>query len=217
MDALLGILIVVVGLVAVGILAVGDPARVGVAGTLLGGVVGFLSAYLIERSRRRIDQSRRFEEQRRSAYVRLIEAGNEVEQVIRDRHIKVWAQRARPDLEHVIPPRPDFSKVAVLEAEVELLGKVGAYVGMILFTAALKMLDVAAEPTQTDDDAVWERRWNEASRAVIHERGAFIDAAKRDLDLPTGVMTKWQERRWRLRKRLRLAPRAKPKPSEPAE
>lgn len=185
-----------------------SDAWIPVIGTLAGALLGFLSSYVIERSRRRYERSRRFEGERRAAIVRLIEAADQIERWIRDRNIELWARAKYPERVVEVRPAPDFSKVDLAVAEIAILSRFSLEVAASLYRMNLQTLDSASH--EQDDEA--EKAWSDASSGVIHARTQFIRAAKRDLDLPTGVMGRWQNRVWKLRKRLGLTPRAKSTP-----
>jgi len=198
------ILIVIVGLTVLGgsILAFGDPSRVGVAGTLLGGVLGFVTALGIERFRQRNEAAHRFEQERRAVYVGMIESGNEIEQQTRDRMTALAMHRHEPDLkpEVPIPPDSDYAKIEVAAAEIQLLAPISVAMQAKLYLEAVRELDfttiryaVGAGIRQDVEDSFLT-----ASEALINARQEFLRAAHRDLDLPTGVTTTWQERLWRL-------------------
>jgi hypothetical protein len=55
--------------------------------------------------------------------------------------------------------------------------------------------------------------WSTGSSTLSDARRSFLASAKANLDVPTGVMSKWEERRWRLMQRLGLAPQPKSKAS----
>jgi hypothetical protein len=204
-----------------------SEAWVGVVGTLLGVSLGYVASYLIERERRRHDDAHRFDDERRAVYVRLIEAGREIEDQIIARRTVQQLRRDHPDfveqaegmrLEHPdvaamidVPARPDYAKLDVAFAEIQLLARIEVEMQATLFRLCLRQLEATSSVTADDSADRWATRWSEASSSVQNARRDFLRAAKADLELPTGVMTRRQARIWRLKQRLGLAPRAKPK------
>ena len=202
MDILIALLIAAITLGAGVVLVSGDATRVGVAGTLLGGVLGFATAFTLERYRRRHEDAHRFETERRALYVRLLEAVTEAEKTIRSRHVAASVKRERPDLDPEMPDRPDLDAVNVLTDEIEILAPFQVYAGATVLKNALSQLDYAVG--EEDEE------WNRVSDRLISDRRAFLKRAKADLGTPTGVMTTWQNRRYRVRKRLGLTRKKKP-------
>jgi hypothetical protein len=196
-----------------------SDAWVGVVGALL----GFAASFLIERSRRLYEAAHRFEADRRALYAEFMREAREIEERIRERRSRLELRREHPDLvadlERVrverpdlarlleVPERPDFGQLERLGDEIELLGARHIEFRASFFSFALSELGYAVENA---DEAGWEK----ASRELQGARREFVRAARRDLDLPSDVMTRWQERRWRLKKRLRLARRPRPAPTE---
>jgi hypothetical protein len=169
---------------------------------LIGVVIGFLVSYVNERSRRGYERGRRFEEQRRAAYVKFIEATGEAEKAIRARNLDLHLRRERPDMEVEVRPRPDSSKMELAEAEIVLLSRFSTRAAALMYRMSLETLDDASGPKPDDPE---ERKWRAASSDVIQRKDQFLDAAKKDLDLPLGLMTRRQVIVWRVRKRLGLA------------
>lgn len=201
------LLVAAITISAGAVLVAGDPSRVGVAGTLLGGVLGFATAFTIERYRRRHEDAHRFEQERRAVYVRLLEAVAVAEEVIRSRHVSVRIKRAHPELNPEMPDRPDLKAVDLLADEVEILAPFRVYAGATLLKMALSQLDYRVG--EEDEE------WNKRSSELISARSDFLKRAKADLGTPTGVMTRWQERRYRVKKRFGLA--QKKRPATPVE
>jgi hypothetical protein len=208
-----------------------DP-WIGLIGVAIGALIGFAGNWLTERSRRTHADSHRFEAEKRAAYVRLLEEVARFERQIRDREVERSARREiRRRMPNLAVPRDttaiwDFSTMEMAIAEVALLGRM--HVEMQATMLGFRVRDLAyasdhAHAADLDGQAgdsprpdPGDEAWHAASNALIEARTAFIRAAKRDLDLPSGVMSKWQSRRWRLKQRLRLAPRSKKTPSRPA-
>jgi hypothetical protein len=196
---------IIVG-VAAWLLAFGDKDRVGVAGTLLGGAAGFLFGWITERSRRAHEDAHRFEADRRVVYVRFLEAVDAVEKVVRSRGVAGAIKRDRPDLaDRVDMPEPaDTSGIALLVDEIQLLAPAFVYMSATIVRMALDTLDLAHDGP--------EEQWHLASAGLVEAQAEFLRRAKRDLRTPTGVMTRWQSRRYYVMKRLGLIrPRSKPK------
>jgi hypothetical protein len=206
------VVVLIAGLAAVGgwILAFGDPSRAGIAGALLGGVLGFASAYALDRSRRRHEAAHRFDEERRATYVRLIGAAGEYEQAVRDRYLAITRAPERPDLSIDRPPRVDLSELNLAVAEIELLSRSDVDRAAVIYLMQLGSLDTV--PYGEDDPEKVKWQWGEATHDVRTARRRFIEAARRDLDLPRTTMTWRQERVHRIRKRLGLVARAQRKP-----
>lgn len=204
MDLLLTLVLVAIASLAGGLLAFGDADRVGVAGTLLGGVLGFLTASVVERTRRRHEDAHRFEEERRAVYVRLLEAVSVAENRIRDREVHALVNPQFADEDADTPSRPDLNPVDLLVQEIRLLAPFGVYMSAVVFTNALSSLEDGVGADQ-------EKRRN-LSGDLYSARIRFVERAKVDLGTPSGVMSRWQERRHRPRRRLR---REKPKPNPP--
>jgi len=195
MDVILTLVLVAAMALAGGLLVFGGPDRVAVAGTLLGSL---LTAVLLERVRRRHEDTHRFEQERRAVYVRLLEAEAKAERVIRDRYIDAAILRDRPDLgtEITVPGRTDLDALRRAVDEIHLLAPMWVYMSAYMVQMTLEMMDDAA---LADDE-----KWHEGTSKEASARGEFLKRAKADLGAPTGVMTRWQERRWRLKKRLGL-------------
>jgi membrane protein implicated in regulation of membrane protease activity len=100
MDFILTVVLLAATALAGGLLVFGGPDRVAVAGTLLGSL---LTAMFLERLRLRSEDAHRFEQDRRAAYVRLLEAAGEAEKVIRERNLQAYVKRERPELPVEIP------------------------------------------------------------------------------------------------------------------
>jgi hypothetical protein len=198
-----------------------SDAWIPVVGTLLGGTLGFLASFLIERSRRRYDAAHRFEADRRALYGEFMREARGVEERIRERRTRVGIraefpdliddlprmQAERPDLAAIfeVPKNPDYGRIERLADEIELLGARNIEFRAAFFAYSLRELGY-------EDENADEAAWKKAADRLYDARRDFVRAAKRDLDLPSGVMTKWQERRWRLKMRLGLAPRPKAPP-----
>jgi hypothetical protein len=197
MDALIVLLVAAITISAGAVLVAGDPSRVGVAGTLLGGVLGFATAFTIERYRRRHEDAHRFEQERRAVYVRLLEAVAEAEEIIRSRRVPAWIKREHPELNPEMPDRPDLKAVDLLADEVEILAPFRVYAAATLLRMALSQLD--------DGVGEGDQEWFKRSGELTSARSDFLKRAKADLGTPTGVMTRWQERRYRVKKRFGLA------------
>jgi hypothetical protein len=200
-DLLLTLVLVAIASLAGGMLAFGEADRVGVAGTLLGGVLGFLTASAVERTRRGHEDAHRFEQERRAVYVRLLEAVSVAEDFIGDRRVAALVNREYTDLDPEMPSRPDLKPADLLVHEIRLLAPFSVYMSAYVFTGALSSLD--------DGVGADEEKWLKLSGDLFSARTLFVKRAKVDLGTPSGVMSGWQERRYRLRRRLR---REKPKP-----
>ena len=197
LDVAIGLAVLAVTAIAAWLLAFGDPDRVGVAGTLLGGIVGFLAAWLLERSRRAHEDAHRFEADRRVVYVRFLEAIAAAEKVVRSRGVTGSIKRDYPDLADRVdmPTAADTSAVELLVDEIRLLAPAWVYMSATMVKIALDTLDLAHDGPQEN--------WQTASSALISAQAEFLRRAKRDLGTPTGVMTRWQTRRYYFVKRLR--------------
>ncbi|HJP89297.1 MAG TPA: hypothetical protein VJ850_09715 [Candidatus Limnocylindrales bacterium] len=212
MAWLLAALLAVVTGVATWLLAFGDPDRIGVAGTLLGGVVGLVAGLMLDRERRRHDDSHRFEADRRLAYVKLLALADASEAQSRgrrlDREVRAEIAKRRPDMDlnEVAPIReaPKNREIDALADEIELLAPFGVY-------ASAQLLGIALDGLAYEADRDREP-WDDAAKRLRDSRRQFLKAAKRDLATPTGVMTPWQERRYRVRKFVgRVLPKRKPR------
>lgn len=191
-DLLLTLALVLIAALGAALLAFGGDSQVGVAGVLLGGVMGYLTASIAERSRRRNEDQHRFEDERRTAYVRMLEAAREYENYVRNRNVMLAIQREQPDLaERIeIPDWPDSTSMNLVVDEIELLAPFWTYSTAHMYSSALFSLAMA----EAD-----EERLAKAKAEVSEWKRKFLERAKDDLGTPTGVMTRWQERRWRLR------------------
>jgi hypothetical protein len=203
------VVLVVVTATAIWLLAVGDPDRVGVAGALLGGVVGFLAAWILEASRRGHEDAHRFEADRKALYARFLGAVADAEKITRSRGVEASVRRERPDLAHLIdmPDKPDTDPIGLMVDEIRLLAPFGVYASARVVEITLTSLDDAIDKPDAD--------WQKASHSLYDARTRFLKRAKDDLGTPTGVMTRWQERRYRAKKRLNaMRPTKKPPTSE---
>jgi len=205
-----------------------NDAWIGLVGVAIGAVIGFAGNWLTERSGRRHADAHRFEAEKQAVYVRIIAEAARLERQIRDQELDRAVQRQIhrrfPDqkLPRDTSDRADYSAYEMASAEVALLGRIQVEMSARLLVYALQNMEYASGQAYVAD--LRERgesanepnptapTWDAASTEFFSARTAFIKAAKRDLDVPTGVMSKWQERRWRRRKRIGLASR----PKEPA-
>lgn len=211
MDAILILLLVGVTAAAGWLLAFGDPGRVGVAGTLLGGVLGFLTGLLSERSRRRMEERRRFEQERRDLYVRFLAAAAKLELEIAG-HFGMARDIAR-NLSQDPPQQPyaDDSALSQLVDEIEIMAPVWVYDDARTVWHEINLLDAFVRfqfeenhPWNREKQyALWDSRWIDKRREVRSLRQKFILSAKRDLATPTGIAGPWAKRISRLRDRIR--------------
>jgi hypothetical protein len=97
--------------------------------------------------------------------------------------------------------RADLEAVRRTVEEIQLLAPLWVYLSALMVRMYLEQLD---------DWAVGpDEKWHEAGSELASARREFLERAKRDLGTPTGVMSRWQERRYRLRKKLGLVKRIK--------
>ena len=161
MDVILTLILIAAMALAGGLLLFGGPDQVAVAGTLLGGL---LTAVLLERVRRRHEDTHRFEQERRAVYVRLLEAEAKAERVIRDRYIQASILRERPDLAAKIkvPGRTDLDWVRRAVDEIHLLAPMWVYMSAYMVQMDLESMDEAA---LADDE-----KWHEHVRRSLSPR-----------------------------------------------
>jgi hypothetical protein len=157
--------------------------------------------------------------------VRIIEEAARLERRIRDQEVDRAVQREihRKFSDRKLPrdtgDRADYSAFEIASAEVALLARIQVEMAARLLVYALQNMEYASGQAyvadlrergeSTDEPDPNAPTWEAASSEFLSARMAFIRAAKRDLDVPTGVMPRWQNRLWRLRRRLGLAPRPK--------
>ena len=194
-DALLTLALLVIASFGAAMFAFGDASQVGAGATLLGGVLGYLTGTIAERSRRRHENEHRFEADRRAVYVRFLEAVDNVEKGIRERNTAASIIRDHPEYADrvEIPDLPDSSRLRLLTDEIELLAPFTVYASATMVKIRLDFLGYAAD--KADDDA-----WSAASSELQQAHSSFVKRAKSDLGTPTGVMGPWREMRYRITK-----------------
>jgi hypothetical protein len=170
-----------------------NPSESGSPGTLLGGVVGFLAAGLLEGSRRAHEDAHRFEGERHGLYARFLRTAADAEAVIRERNIAASIIREHSDLADrmTTPDRPDTSAIRLMVEEIQMLAPFSVYSSAVILSTMLDALEDAYD--QPDE------KWRKASTELQRARSTFVKRAKADLGTPTGVMTRGQELRYRLR------------------
>ena len=166
------VLLVGAAILAAWLLAFGDKDRVGVAGALLGGIVGFAVAQIGEHRRRRDEDRHRFEADRRELYATFLERVRSLEAAIRARHKAIVLARVQPE-QQVIPDDPDVWGLRQIVDEIEMLGPSSVWEASRNAKVALERLAESAD----EDDAAWEP----ASAELKRLRDFFLDAAKEDL------------------------------------
>lgn len=207
MRLFLAAILSLVTIAAVVLLTTGDSARVGVAGTLLGGVVGLVAGLLVEQERRRHENARRFEAERRTVYVQLLDHARRAEATIDARHIGLRADAAGSNPAGVpVPAAPDLAPIHQLRDEILLLAPFDVFAAAQELVTGVAVLDDDALATSEVDRV-------KAVRDLQAARQEFADTAKRDLATPTGLMGEWGRTFLYVRRRLKLV---RQRPKEPA-